>query len=592
MPFPDNPLISEPLLELLLTRVLDTESLTTWPYFSDHTQETFRMWLQSTRRLAKEVLAPAYRPMDASPAYLSNGRVITHPQMETLWRALAEAGVISAGRPYEVGGQQLPLTLATLAGSQLMAANLSAFAFAGLTAGAAHLIEAFGDDALKNTYLSPLYTGRFNGTMALTEPQAGSSLGDLTTRATPKDGHYLLQGSKIFISGGDQSFAENTIHLTLARIDGAPIGTKGVSLFVVPRLRPQGQDWVFNDVHTTGLIHKIGWKGIPSVVLSLGENDDCHGYLVGQPGQGLRCMFQMMNEARIMVGLNAAATASVAYHESLAYAQERKQGRALGNGDQKSPAIPIIQHPDVRRMLLRQKAIVEGALCLLAVTARYADAAQHGPEADRAKSQRLLDLLTPIAKTFPSEYGFVSNTLAVQVLGGYGYSSEYLPESWLRDQKLNTLHEGTSGIQALDLLGRKAMANGGQALQDLAQEISQDLQKGESLGLDGALLTPLSTGLAQLAETTMGLGARGLSGDFEGMLGHAYDYLDAASILVVGWMWLKLTLAVQDQKTEFAQGIRAAGLYWARTELPRIAHLTQLCASAERSYLDLPEAAF
>ncbi|MEO7328503.1 MAG: acyl-CoA dehydrogenase family protein, partial [Minicystis sp.] len=435
-----NPLLSDRDIDFLLYEVLHVEQLLALPAFAEHERSTFDLLLASTRRLARELLYPAYKPMDSDPFTFTQGRVTVHPRMKEIYPRLVESGLISASRPFEAGGMQIPLTVSTMAMAYLMAANLSAAGFAFLTTGAAHLVEAFASEALKATYLGRMYRGEWTGTMALTEPQAGSSLSDVKTTATPTAlGHHLIRGTKIFISGGDHDLTDNIVNMVLARIDGAPPGIKGVSLFLVPRLRPEPErdTLVPNDVETAGVIHKIGWRGLPSVILNFGEADDCHGWLVGEPHQGIRYMFQMMNEARILVGVSAAATASVAYHASLAYARTRPQGRALDNKSPASPQVPIIEHADVRRMLLRQKAIVEGALCLAALTSRYADLAAHAetPEA-RRRSSLLLDLLTPIAKSFAAEKGFESNALALQIHGGYGYSSEYLPEAWLRDQKL------------------------------------------------------------------------------------------------------------------------------------------------------------
>jgi butyryl-CoA dehydrogenase len=507
---------------------------------------------------------------------LVDGRVLLHPKMHDAWRELVGLDVINAVH-------QLPLTITTLSNAYLMAGNLSAYAVAGLTAGAAHLIEAFGDAKLKETYLEKMRSGVWTGTMALTEPQAGSSLADVTSRARPTAaGHYLLSGAKIFISGGDQDLTENIVHLVLARIDGSPPGTKGISLFAVPRRRPSASGLVDNDVQVSGVIHKIGWRGLPSLALSFGDEGDCHGWLVGAPNQGLRCMFQMMNEARIMVGVNAASTASVAFHESLAYAKDRKQGRALGNTDVHAGQVALTAHPDVRRMLLRQKAIVEGSLALLGLTARYADVSAHAPSEDmRNRAKLVLDLLTPIAKTFPSEKGFESNALALQLHGGYGYSSEYLPEAWLRDQKLNTIHEGTTTIQGLDLLGRKVVAGGGAALVALLEDMESDFAKSS---LDVTALRALSQ---QAAETTSALGGKGLNGDVEGMLGHSADFMEAMSALVIGWVWVKLANASSSRDDDFSRGLRSAAQYWLVTEVPQARASFELCVSGERSFLDV-----
>ncbi len=587
-----NPLLRDRDVDFLLHDVLDVEALTRLPAFAEHDRETFDMFLAGARRLAREALFPAYRIMDQEPPVLADGRVRVHPRMHALYPRLVELGIANATRPAAAGGQQLPLVVSALATAYLMAGNASAYGYLGLTAGAAHLLETFGDEALRATYMEPLLDGRWTGTMALTEPQAGSSLSDVATRATPReDGSYAIAGAKIFISGGDHDLTENIVHMTLARIDGAPPGTRGVSLFCVPRLRPEGGALVDNDVASAGMIHKIGWRGLPSMVLSFGERGDCRGWLVGAPNRGLAAMFQMMNEARIMVGLNGVATASVAYHEALAYARERPQGRPVTAKDPTTRQVPIVEHADVRRMLLRQKAIVDGALALVARTALVADLAAHAEdEAARTRWRLLLDLLTPIAKSFPAERGFEANVLAVQVLGGYGYSSEYLPEAWLREQKLNSIHEGTTGIQALDLLGRKVVAGGGAAFGVLVEEIRVTLAGAREAGVEEALVASVADAVDDVTELTLELGARGLAGDVDGMLLHATDYLELAGILVVAWQHLALAAAARrrgaptPEDEAFARGKTLAAAYWIRTEIPRLTQLAALIRSGEDSY--------
>lgn len=583
-----NPLVSDRFIEFLLFDVLDAESLCRLPYFADHSRATFAPWLAACRRVAREVLWPTYKPMDDAPPRFEHGRVFVHPAMKQCWRELVDLGVLSASRPAAVGGQQLPLTVATLSHAYLMAGNLSAYGYAGLTTGAAHLIETFGSDAVKSMFLSAMYEGRWTGTMALTEPQAGSSLADVKSTATPKGDRYLLKGSKIFISGGDQDVTENIVHLVLARIDGAPAGTKGISLFAVPKKRVENGALVDNDVTVAGVIHKIGWKGLPSLALSFGDDGDCHGWLVGPEHQGLKCMFQMMNEARLMVGVNAAATASVAFHESLAYARERKQGRPLGVTDATTPPVPLTEHPDARRMLLRQKAIVEGSLAIIGLAAKFADLSEHATDDEtRAEAKLLLDLLTPIAKTFPAEKGFEANALALQLHGGYGYSSEYLPEAWLRDQKLNTIHEGTTTIQGLDLLGRKVVAGGGAALMALDKRVRASITAAEAAGLSFA--KTLSTAMDELVRVTPVLGGRGAAGDVLGMLGHSADFMELASTVVIGWAWLELAVRAAGKADDFSSGLVQAAKYWLLTEVPRTTHLAHLCETNESSFIELKD---
>jgi alkylation response protein AidB-like acyl-CoA dehydrogenase len=586
-----NPLLSDRDVDFQLYEVLDAASLCALPAFSEHSRDTFTLLLDSTRRFAREVLYPTYRPMDTEPPVFKDGRVHVHPLMRKLYPQLVELGLLTATRPPEVGGQQLPLTVHAVSSAYLMAANLSAYAYVGLTLGAAHLLEVFGSPEVQALFMEPLYRGEWTGTMALTEPQAGSSLADVRTRATPApDGTWRIQGSKIFISGGDQDFTQNVIHLTLARTEGAETGVRGISLFAVPARRLEGGKLVDNDVRVAGVIHKIGWKGIPSLALNYGEEGNCHGWLVGPPGRGLACMFQMMNEARIMVGMNGVATALVAYHEAVAYARERPQGRPAGIRDATRPQSPIIEHADVRRMLLRQKSIVEGGLSLLIAASYQADVALHGTDEDsRKRAQLLVDLLTPVAKTFPAERGFESNALAVQVHGGYGYSSEYLPEAWLRDQKLNSIHEGTTGIQGLDLLGRKVVAGGGAALQAFGEEVAATVARARKAGVEAAWCDALEAALGEVAEVVGALGARGMSGEVELMLRHSADFLDLFSVLAVAWRWLAQAAAAKEGLArggdgDFYEGKLAAAQYWFAVELPRVPLLASLCRTGEDSY--------
>ncbi len=591
-----NPLLSDRNVEFLLYEVLDVEKrLCALPAFADHGRDTFDLYLAAARRLARDVLLPSYRAIDAEPPRLVDGRVRVHPRLREIYPQLVALGLTNATRPVAVGGQQLPVTVSSLAAAYLQAGNLSAAGYVGLTAAAAHLLEEFGTPALRERFMRKMYAGEWTGTMALTEPHAGSSLADVTTRATPtSDGHYLISGAKIFISGGDHDLTENVVQMTLARIDGAPAGIKGVSLFAVPNRREAADGTLIdNDVRVAGLVHKIGWRGLPSAILSYGERGDCRGWLVGAEHQGIRHMFQMMNEARIMVGMNGVATASVAYYESLAYAMTRLQGRpptAKASG----PQVPIIEHADVRRMLLRQKAIVEGGLALLAATSLYADLAAHAvDEAERRRAQLLVDLLTPVAKSFPAEWGFESNALAVQIHGGYGYSSEYPVEAWLRDQKLNSLHEGTTGIQSLDLLGRKVVADGGRALGLFLEELGAAAPRARRAGFDAPLCDRLDEAARLVGETTQALGARGLSGDVDGMLLHSADYLAMFGIVAVAWQWALQAavaceaLAAGRGPREFYEGKRAAARYWLATELPRAGVHAALCTSGERSYADV-----
>ena len=599
-----NPLLSDRNVAFLLREVFDTARLLELPAFAEHTLEGCEMYVQNARKFAREKLYPAYKPMDEAPPRLIDGQVLAHPLMREIYPRLVELGILSATRPAKVGGANLPTLVATMANAYLMAANLSAYGYCGLTSGAARLLESFGSEELQERFMMRMYSGEWTGSMALTEPQAGSSLTDVKTTATPVAGaeHHLVRGSKIFISAGDHDITENVVHLTLARIEGAPPGIKGVSLFAIPKKRfaegaAQSGALVSNDVHVAGLIHKIGWRGMPSLALNFGEENDCHGWLVGEPHRGISYMFQLMNEARIMVGLNGVSTAAVAYQESLEYARTRPQGRAASaknagkNPD--APQVPIIEHADVRRMLLRQKAIVEGGLCLVAAAARWNDLADHGAtKEEREEAFTLLDLLTPVVKTFPAEKGFESNALALQIHGGYGYSSEYLPEAWMRDQKLNTIHEGTSGIQSIDLLGRKVMVGGAAGLRLLGARIESTVERARKAGVDGSWLDRLQGSVSAVIEVTRQLAAFATSGEPEAMLRHSFDYLEMVSIMVVAWQWIEQAAAAKEglartagaDDASFYEGKLAAAQYWIHTELPRVGTLGALCRSGEDSY--------
>jgi butyryl-CoA dehydrogenase len=571
------------------------------PRFAEHDRQTLELFIGGCRRFAREVLFPTYKPMDERAAYYENGRVHCHPLMKSIYPQLTELGLLRANRDFHDDGQQLPAPILMAALAYLTAANLSAIGYLSLTMGAAHLLESFGSESLQRTYMDPMLAGRWTGTMALTEPHAGSGLTDLSTKAVPTaDGHYRLTGSKVFISGGDNDFAENIVHLALARIEGAPPGIKGISLFCVPRLRVEQGALVDNDCTTAGTFHKLGFRGLPSIALNFGERGDCHGYLVGEPNQGITCMFQMMNEARIGVGMTGMATAMVAYEQALQYAKERPQGRLFGMRSHEPP-VPIIQHADVKRMLLRQKAICEGAFALLVRCSKYADLATHGPdEAVRRRANTLLELLTPVAKSFPAEKGFESNVLSIQVHGGYGYTSEYLPEAWMRDQKLNSLHEGTTGIQSLDLLGRKVLQSQGQTLLTFAEEVQQTLARAESAGVDAALCEGLRGALDALQRATTAVGGVAMQGNIARALQNSVDYLDLFSTLVIGWSWVEMAAAAREKLAAplpadarpFYEGKLRAAQYWFKNEMPRIRTLAEILVEADDAFFGAEEAHF
>lgn len=573
-------------LDFLLYEVFDIEQLAQYSFFEDHNRETYDMVLHACHDLSEKELRPILKEMDEDAPVFEDGRIKVHPKMKVLMKAFGEGGWIGSPLSYEEGGQQMPHMIFNATMFVMGAANYSATAYPFLSAGAANLIRSFGTDAQKNYYLPKMYAGEWQGTMALTEPDAGSSLGDLTSTASPTDAEYYhIKGQKVFISCGDHDAVENIVHLMLARIEGAPKGTKGISLFAVPRMRDDGKGGLeFNDVTTAGIFHKMGYQGAPITHLITGENDDCRGYLVGPANKGLNCMFQMMNEARIAVGFNAASIASAAYYAALQYCRERPQGRKIGVPSAQQAF--IIEHADVKRMLLFQRAIVEGSLSLLMQCSLYSDWCRVANEQDKAKYEALLGLLTPVAKTYPSEMGCLSTSAAIQCLGGYGYTSEYLPQQFYREARIHPIHEGTSAIHGMDLLGRKIAKDQGATLRILIAEITQCIKdsKAHDRLKDNAAL--LQKNMEQVVNTTMNLSMMGMQGEHEAFLADATLYLEAFGIMVIGWQWLKQGLCALQLQSErdqdFYQGKLLTMDYYFVYELPKIKSLLNTLENKNR----------
>ena len=484
---------------------------------------------------------------------------------------------------------QLPFCVAMACWGVFKAANIATETYAGLSIGASDLIHAFGSAEQRARWLPALLDGRFSGTMVLTEPQAGSSLADIHASATPRaDGTYSIRASKIFVTAGDHELTQNIVHLVLARLPDAPPGVKGISLFIVPkrRVHADGSVGADNDVALAGLIHKMGCRGTTSAFLSFGERGECIGELIGKPNQGLACMFKMMNEARIGVGLGATMLALAGYRQSLAYARERTQGRHGKNVGERP--VPIVEHADVRRMLLTQKAIAEGALALSLYGAWLVDEAQTAPQAQaRRDAGLLLDLLTPVIKSWPSQWGLVANELAIQVHGGYGYTRDFPVEQHYRDNRLNAIHEGTNGIQALDLLGRKAVMDGGAALQLLVREIEVTTRAATDHADEElrAHADALRAATDELTLTTQVLAAR-LPTDPRSALANASPYMEAFGHTVVAWLWLRQAL-VAASDNDCHRGKRAAARWFYRWELPRVHTLHERLRDFDPSWLEM-----
>jgi len=593
--------VSERNLKFLLYEVFDVEGLTRYSYYQDHGREIFDMILDTALRMGKDLLHGTFQEMDRNPPQYVEGRVKVHPLVRTLMRECGEGGWIGANAPYELGGQQLPIMISAASRFIFFAANYSASVYPLLTSGAAHLIESFGTEEMKALYIPKMFSGQWQGTMALTEPQAGSSLSDITTKAVPtQEGYYKIRGQKIFISAGDHDGADNIIHLMLAKIEGAPHGVKGISLFVVPRLRPEPDGTLVpNDVQVAGIYHKLGYRGAPITQLSLGENDDCRGYLVGEPHKGLSYMFQMMNEARIDVGMGAAAIASAAYYAALEYARERPQGRRLRSKDPSLPQVPIIEHPDVKRMLLFQRAVVDGSLALLLQCAKYADLEKVQEGEEKERHGLLLDLLTPVAKTYPSEMGLLSVSQGLQCLGGYGYCDEFPLEQHYRDARIHPIHEGTTGIQGLDLLGRKVVIKGGKAFKLYLEEVRGAVARAEATpGLDaGAGL--LEGALQRLEEVTAHL-LELAPGDPELFLADSTLYLELCGVVTVAWQWLLQALRASEAleadpsggDRDFYEGKLRTYQYFFSYELPKIEGLCRRLLQSDGLTVNLEDRHF
>jgi alkylation response protein AidB-like acyl-CoA dehydrogenase len=580
-------------LDFQLNELLDLTALTGYPRYAEHDAASFSATLDAALRLAHERFAPIAALTDIDEPKMVGERVVLPPQTKSALDAYIASGFLSAYFDEEDGGAQLPFLLTTAISAVFSAANAGVVGYAALTAGAANLLIAHGTPAQKAAYVPHMLSGRFFGTMCLSEPQAGSSLADITTRATPQpDGTYHLSGSKMWISGGQHDLAQNIIHLVLARIDGAPAGAAGISLFIVPRnhIAPDGSVGARNGVSLVGLNHKMGNRATVNTALNLGEQEPCVGDLVGQPGRGLAAMFHMMNEARLGVGVFACGLGMAGALYSTEYARERLQGRPLGAKDPSQPPIPIIQHPDVRRMLLTQRALVEGSLALCLSCARLIDeAACTQDEAERAALHALLDLLTPIAKAYSSDMCTRANDLAIQVLGGYGYSREYPAERLWRDNRLNAIHEGTNGVQGLDLLGRKVFKDQGRALGLLAGRIQATIAAGRADARCVQLSTQLAHALGQAHQTTVAL-TKQAAQDAAGAMSHSSAYLELLGHVVVGWMWLRQALAasrgldragVAASDRAFYEGKLATARAFALYELPRVDTLATLLASGD-----------
>ena len=593
-------LLSRRDLEFLLYEWLDIESVTRRPRFADCSRETFDAVLELAQDLAEQEFATHLKESDRNEPQLTGGQVQVIPQIGRALRVAADSGLIGAAMDAEVGGMQLPATIAGACLAWLQAGNIATSAYLVLTTAAANLLTVHGTAEQIDRWVRPMVEGRFFGTMCLSEPQAGSSLADIATRAVPQpDGTYRLFGNKMWISAGDHELSENIVHLVIAKLPDAPGGVRGISLFIVPKylVSLSGELSERNDIAVAGLNHKMGYRGTVNTLLNLGEGRQrpggetgAIGYLVGEAGQGLRYMFHMMNEARVSVGSGATAIAYTAYLKSLSYATQRVQGRPVGNKDPDQPPVPIIEHPDVRRMLLAQKSYVEGALALVLYCGRLLDEAKTAQQAERRNwAALMLDILTPVTKSWPSQWCLEANSLAIQVHGGYGYTSDFDVEQHYRDNRLNLIHEGTNSIQALDLLGRKVVQQDGQALAALLTEISRGVASAEALAGDQAgewrqFGRQLAAAAKRIERVTRTLWS---ARDVEDTLANSSAYLDAVGHVVLAWIWLEQVVAAHGKTGDFYDGKRHAARFFFRHELPKAGPQLDLLETLDRTLLDM-----
>ena len=585
-------------IDFILDGLLELDLLLSRPRFSHLDRDALSQILDTAAGLADEKFGPHYHDVDKHEPDRIDGKVVMLPAVKEAVDALAAAGFMAAHHDEAIGGLQLPWCVVQAAFSFFQTANIRTAAYPFLTIGAGNLIRSFGSETQQARFLAPMLTGRFFGTMALSEPQAGSSLADIRTSATPnEDGSYSITGTKQWISAGEHELSENIVHMVLAKIKGAPVGVKGISLFIVPRYRvnDDGSLGPDNDVRLVSLLHKMGYRGTTSTILSFGEQGRCQGFLVGREHHGLSYMFQMMNEARIGVGLGAASLGYAGYRYSADYARTRPQGRPLEARDPTSPMVPIIEHADVRRMLLQQKAASEGAIALCLLCARLVDEEKTAQaEGDRRRATLLLELLTPIAKSWPSEHCLEANKWAIQILGGYGYTRDYPVEQYYRDNRLNPIHEGTYGIQANDLLGRKVFMEGGAALEVLGAEIRTTIaQAGTALASQAA---SLEAALKRVATVTTHLGKVRADGQVALSLANATTYLEMFGHTVMAWIWLRQALVAETWlaegrgDTHHLNGKLAACRWFFAHELPKTTSQADILTSLDRSVLDVETA--
>jgi len=605
-------------VDFVLHEQMQVEQFSKHERFAEFNRKTVDLIVSEARNLAIKELLPACKQGDDEGCRFESGKVTVPESFKKAYELFKEGEWVAMVEGPEWGGQGMPRTVALAASEYFVGANCSFMMYSGLTHGAGKLIEKFGSEKLKKMFIKKMYTGEWCGTMLLTEPEAGSDVGALTTTAVKNpDGTYSISGNKIFISGGEHDLSENIIHPVLARIEGAPPGTPGISLFVVPKIwvNDDGNLGEFNDVVCTGIEEKMGIHGNCTCSLTLGGKGKCRGYLLGEENKGMREMFLMMNEARLLVGLQGFGFASAAYMYALNYARERVQGKFLLNmRDDNAPSVPIIQHPDVRRQLMIMKTLTEGMRSLIYYTGLCYDKIETSDNDDEKEKYRgLIDVLIPIAKGYVTDRAFEVCSHGVQVYGGYGYIKEYPVEQLLRDCRITLIYEGTNGIQAMDLLGRKLGLNGGKPVMDLFGEIQKTIAAAKKItGLED-MAAAMEKALNRLGEVALNLGAAAMSPKVLNAFAFAHPFMEAAGDVVMAWMLLwrasiaapkleklaggsdpqiRLKKAQTDKNAAFYEGQIRSAEFFIHSVLPITRGRFDAIADTNGAAVDIPDLAF
>jgi alkylation response protein AidB-like acyl-CoA dehydrogenase len=592
------PIINRRDLEFFLYEMFDVQSMTNRERYQDHDKETFNSAIDTAQTIAEKYFLPIRQKVDFNEPTFDGEKIQMLPEIKVAIDTVVKAGLSAPTSDYEMGGMQLPLVVASCAFSYLSAAASTTVGYISLTHGNCNLIEAHGSKEQIEKWVHPMREGRFAGTMAMTEPGAGSGLADLITTAVKnEDGDYRLSGNKIYISGGDHDLNENIVHLVLARVKGAPKGVKGISLFIVPKflVNDDGSLGERNEVALAGLFHKMGGRGHTSTALSFGEQDGAVAYLVGEENKGLLYMFHMMNEARILVGTGAAITALTGFQYSLDYAKERPQGRLLSCKDPHSPPVNIIKHPDVRRMLLTQKAYAEGAYALCLYGHQLADDETTALTVEaRGHASMILNFITPIIKSWPSEWGPKANDLAIQVLGGAGYTNEHPVEMFYRDNRLNPIHEGTTGIQSLDLICRKVPMKNFEGYNAFLKEMNKTVEQCKTI--DGLInfANELEKSINNLRDVTTKVLTASQTQQIDLVFSNSVSYLNMFGHISIAWLWLKQAgIAIEaiekqphENELKFYKGKIQAMKYFFNCELPLTYHWGDLVKNIDSTSYD------